>query len=124
MKVQLPKVTRKFVEDNGFNIARLQYVRINDVPVGVVVEDAQGNIGWSICHANDRWNKEKGLEKAIWRTRQKQSAEARLALINDVYNCVRDQNNQAYKNKLICMRYVLSSIIAYKGRQIKRTLDK
>jgi len=68
--VQLPK---KFLEKYPVfagQIAHLRYARNNDNrPVGVVLVDDQGFIGYSMVNfkAGDRFDKVKGIRKAIYR---------------------------------------------------------
>lgn len=44
----------------------IKYVRDNNrKPIGVVVAIDSNKIGWSMCHKDDRWNKDMGKTIAI-----------------------------------------------------------
>lgn len=49
------KVLIKYIRKNGKN----------SMPIGVVVSTSLGEIGWSLCHKDDKWDKEKGKTIAI-----------------------------------------------------------
>jgi hypothetical protein len=60
----------KIIKPKGENSMRyvLKYVRNEDGhPVGCVVATGPGQIGWSACHPNDRFNKELARRIAIGR---------------------------------------------------------
>lgn len=44
----------------------IQYVRDNKrKPIGVVVATDLGKVGWSLCHKDDKWDKNIALSTAI-----------------------------------------------------------
>lgn len=46
----------------------IQYIRdVNKKPIGVVVAVDRNKIGWSLCHKDDKWDREKALKIAIGR---------------------------------------------------------
>jgi len=46
----------------------IQYLRDdNRQPYGVIIATDEDSIGWSLCHKNDRWDRDFGIKKATYR---------------------------------------------------------
>ena len=64
--------------------------------VGVVVATGKTNIGWSLCHRTDKWDKKKALIMAKGRS-EKGTKDDTPHTVQYEYNCMIDRASRFYK---------------------------